>query len=497
MRQGAADAPPRSAVVDLGSNSVRLVVFEGAGRNPLPIVNERVALRLGRGIETSGRLAAEAMEQAMVVMTRYRAIVLAMRAAPFEVLATSAVRDAENGREFVAALTERMPGVPIRILSGKEEAELSAEGVLSGIPYADGVLADVGGGSLEVVRLVRGRAEEAATLRLGVIRLAERAGGDTARARAIVEADLAGVPWLGEGAGRDLYLVGGTFRALARVHIAQTNYPLTMVHHYTLGREVARDLTGVVAHASQRALERLPGLPHRRLADLPFAAVTLRRLLQATGASRVVFSASGLREGWFMRQVPEAVRAEDPLLAAAREWGVRLGRDPALAPALIAWTAPLFAEETEAAARLRQAACWMSDIGSREHAEYRAEQTFLRTLRLPGIGLDHPARAFLGLVLALRYDADRTAAFLAPVRSLLEMAAANRAEALGAALRLAYTLSAGAPVLLAATGLVRQGSRILLRLVKGSGVYPGEGVLHRLDRLAQVMGCEAAIEVTV
>jgi len=495
MRNGPpAAAAARPAVVDLGSNSVRLVVFDGLGRNPRPIINERATPRLARGIEASGRLDDGAMEQTRTVLHRYRCIVEAMHAEPFEVLGTSAVREAANGAEFIAALERRMPGVAIRILSGEEEAELSAEGVLCGIPTADGVLADVGGGSLELVRLDRGRAGAAATLPLGVIRLAERARGDTVRARAIVEAELAAVPWLADGGGRDLYLVGGTFRALARIHIAQTSYPLAIVHHYTLGREEARDLTAVIAGASERVLERLPGLPRRRIEDLPFAAVTLRRLLRATGARRVVFSGNGLREGWFMRHVAAAERALDPLLAAAREYGERLGRDPALPPALIAWTAPLFPAETPAAARLREAACWLSDIGSRDHPEYRAEQTVLRVLRQPGIGLDHHARAFLALVVALRYEADRSAAFLAPVRTLLDLASANRAEALGTALRLAYTLSAGTPRLLVETSLALCDSRIVLGLSEGAGVYAGDGVMRRLDRLAQVTGFETATE---
>ena len=162
---------------------------------------------------------------------------------PFEMLATAAVRDARNGADFVAGLQARMPDVPIRILSGQQEAEYSAEGVLCGIPTADGILADIGGGSLELVRLDRGARGVSHTLSLGAIRLAERAGGDPVRARAIAEADLATVPWLAEGANCDLYLVGGAWRALARIHMAQTGYPLQMVHHYTIGREEARDLT--------------------------------------------------------------------------------------------------------------------------------------------------------------------------------------------------------------------------------------------------------------
>jgi exopolyphosphatase/guanosine-5'-triphosphate,3'-diphosphate pyrophosphatase len=484
----------RSAIVDLGSNSVRLVVFEGLGRNPIAIFNEKAVLRLGRGVTTTGQLNAEAMAQALTVMNRYRAIAEAMEASPFEVLATSAVRDAKNGPEFVATLAERMPGVVIRVLSGEEEASLSAEGVLCGIPSADGILADIGGGSLELVRLDAGRNVAAATLPVGVIRLAERAGDDAARARAIAEAELAAVPWLGEGAGRDLYVVGGAWRALARIHIAQTHYPLNMVHHYTIGRDEARDLAGVIAGAGRRALERMAGAPRRRIDDLPYAAIVLRRLLRATGARRVVFSANGLREGWFMAQVPDSVRREDPLLSAGRDYAARLGRDPALPPALVAWTAPLFGAETPEQLRLRTVACWLSDIGSHDHPEYRAEQAYLRILRQPGIALDHHARVFLATTLALRYEAEPDAPFLNSARGLLSPDALRRAMILGVALRLAYTLSAGTTALLAGTAL-EVGATLTLRLAEGSGVFAGESVTRRLDRLAEALGLDATTEL--
>jgi exopolyphosphatase/guanosine-5'-triphosphate,3'-diphosphate pyrophosphatase len=488
---------PRCGVVDLGSNSVRLVVFEGHGRNPIAIFNEKAVLRLGRGLSATGRLNEDGMAQAFTVLHRYHAVARAMGAQPFEVLATAAVRDAQNGPNFVAALEARMPGVPIRILSGLQEAEYSAEGVLCGIPTADGILADIGGGSLEVVRLTAGKRGESQTLRLGVIRLAERSGNDTIRARAIAEEDMAAVPWLAEGADADLYLVGGAWRALARIHMAQTGYPLQMVHHYAIGREEARDLAGLISTAGRRALERLPAMPRRRIDDLPFAAVALRRLLRMTGVRRVVFSASGLREGWFMQRLPEDVRRQDPLLAAGHEMAARLGRDPSLPPALLAWTQPLFPNETPEAFRLREAACWLSDIGSHDHPEFRAEQAFLRVLRQPGIGLDHHARAFLALTTAMRYEVDANAGFLRPARLLLDVASANRAEVLGVALRLAYTLSAGTPDLLAGTALLLRGGQLVLRLQEDSGVFAGESVVRRLDRLAQALGLDAATEAAI
>ncbi len=488
------EGPWRCGVVDLGSNSVRLVVFEGHGRNPQAIFNEKAVLGLGRGLQVTGRLNQDAIGPALTVLERYYAVAQAMHAAPLEVLATAAVRDASNGPEFVAALQQRMPGVPVRILTGVEEAHFSADGVLLGFPGADGILGDLGGGSLEVVRLVNGKVQESASLPIGTIRLADRSNSDIARARAVVEAELRQVPWLAEGAGRDLYLVGGAWRALARMHIAQTGYPLAIVHHYGLRREEARDLAGVLMAASRRNLERMPGAPPRRMADLPFAAVVMRRLLRATGAARVVFSANGVREGWYSRLLTEAVRAEDPMLEAGRELAQGWGRDPDLPAALLAWTDPLFPEDDPLERVLREAACLVSDIGSHDHPEYRAEQAFLRVLRQHGAGLDHPARAFLALCAALRYEAAPTAEFLQPARTLMDERALARAEALGAALRLAYTLCGGTPALLNSTALQRRGNRLMLRLRLHSGVFAGESVERRLTTLAMALGLEPVVE---
>ena len=493
MQSSSATTPPRYAVVDLGSNSVRLVVFEGLDRNPTTIFNEKAVLRLGRGLQDTGRLNAEGVAQTVDVMGRYAAIARAMRAAPFEVLATAAVRDAANGAEFVADLKARMPGVPIRILSGEQEAGFSADGLLCGMPDADGLLADIGGGSLELVRIERGARGAGVSLKLGVIRLADRAGGDLERARVVAEGDLDAAPGLSEIAGRGLYLVGGAWRGLARVQMARSGYALNMIQSYTLTPQAARELAILIAGSPRRVLERMSGMPRRRVDDLPYAAIVLRRLLRSTGAGRVVFSALGLREGWYMQLLSAATRAEDPLLAAGHALSRRLGRDQGMPPALLGWTARLFPDETPQSSRLREAACWMSDAGSHDHPEYRAEQSFLRVLRQPGSGVDHPARAFLATVLALRYDTEPEAAFLAPARALMVPEAWRTATVLGMGLRLAYTLSAGTPDLLAGTEL-RLGRSLTLRLTEGTGVFAGESVTRRLDRLGQALGVPAMME---
>ena len=496
----ASSRPPRAAVVDLGSNSVRLVVFEGKARNPVTIFNEKSVVRLGRGLETTGRLNPDGVQQAVALLQRFNAVARSMNAHPFEVLATAAVRDASNGPEFVEQLRRVMPDVPIRILSGEEEADYAATGVLCGLPEADGVVADIGGGSLELIRLEDGRKRQAQTLKLGVIRLSDRAGGSLETARAIVEDDLMGVDWLKDAGGRTLYLVGGAFRALARLQISRTFYPLNIVHQYDLRADEAREMTGWIIASSRRALERLPGAPRKRLEDLPFAAIVLRRLLRRMAPHRVVFCVDGLREGWFMRHVAPEVMSEDPLDAASRDMASRLGRNDALPPALIEWTRALFdapagglLSETTMQARLRSSACWMSDSGASDHPEYRAEQTFLRVLRQPGMAFDHPTRAFLALTLAMRYEAELDQPFLQPARRLLDTAGFRRAEILGLALRLAYTLCAGVPELLEGTSLRPQNNRLVLRLGSDRGMFTGESVSRRLERLAQAVGMQPEI----
>ncbi len=496
---------PRAAVVDLGSNSVRLVVFEGKARNPVTIFNEKAVVRLGRGLENTGLLNPEGVVQALALMRRFHAVALSLDADPFEVLATAAVRDASNGAAFVGQLREIMPAVPVRILSGEEEADYAATGVLCGLPEADGTVADIGGGSLELVRVQGGEKRRAQTLKLGVIRLSDRAGGDLERARALVEQDLGGVDWLRGHGGRTLYLVGGAFRALARLQIARTFYPLNIVHHYELSADEAREMTGWITGSSRRTLERMPGAPRKRLEDLPYAAIVLRRLLRRMGPDRVRFCVDGVREGWFMRHVAPEVMGQDPLEAASREMAEQFGRNTALPPALVAWTDALFGQagrgvlggEAPAQRRLRVSACWMSDSGALDHPEYRAEQTFLRVLRQPGVAFDHPTRAFLALTLAMRYETELDQPFLQPARRLLEIPAFRRAEVLGLALRLAYSLCAGVPDLLAGTSLAVQDGRLVLRLAGERGTINGESVGRRLDRLAQAVGLPPEIAIAI
>ena len=329
-----------------------------------------------------------------------------------------------------------------------------------------------------------------------MIRLAERSGDDPVRARAIAEADMAAVPWLAEGAGADLYLVGGAWRALARIHMAQTGYPLHMVHHYTIGREEARDLAGLIATAGRRALERLPAMPRRRIDDLPFAAVVLRRLLRATGVRRVVFSASGLREGWFMQRMPEEMRRQDPLLAAGREMAARLGRDPSLPPALLAWTAAAVSRTR----RRRRAGCARRPAGCPTSAA-----TTIRNSAPSRRSCACCASRASGWI-TTRGRSSRwpwrcaTRSRPTPVPATRRGCCSTWPAPTGPR---CWGSRCGWPTRCRparrtcwpAPALSLRGGQLLLRLQEDSGVFAGESVMRRLDRLAQALGLEAATEM--
>ena len=485
-------AAGRVAVVDIGSNSIRLVVFSHASRAPFTLFNEKVLCGLGRGLDATGKLNEAGAKLALDNLTRFVRLAKAMAVKRLDLLATAAVRDAKNGAEFVAEV-ERRCRVRVRMISGEEEARLSALGVLSGIPEADGLMGDLGGGSLELVALDRGRLGAHATLPLGPVRLMDSMVDDLDAARAVIDKHLGGVGWLGDLRGRTFYPVGGAWRTLARIHMDQIGYPLHVIHHYSIARRQAEDLVRILGRLGRRSLSSIPGLSKRRLETLPFAALTLERVLRVAKPDRVVFSAFGLREGHLFAALPAVERAKDPLIAACAEFAEAEARFGDLGRLLQDWIDPLFVGEDAEARRLRLAACTLSDIGWRDHPDYRAEQAFTRILRLPIAGIDHKGRVAIALAVFVRYggEADMTA-----MHSALAMLSEDEREhwqSVGLALRLAYALSAATPAILKQSSIAVGDAKVTLRLPKGHDALLGEAVERRLQALAGALGKTAAV----
>jgi len=493
MPDHAANVPEgRIAVVDVGSNSLRLVVFERLGAALLPLLNEKVMCGLGRGIADTGRLNRDGVELALANMQRFVTLARGLGVDHLAIIATAAVREATDGVAF-AEMIERLCGVQVRIIDGVEEARLSATGVLAGIPDADGVVGDLGGGSVELVRVGGSGGAPAigagVTLPLGPLRLAEQ--GDNRKGIAeTIERVVAGTAILREASGKTLYLVGGAWRAIARLHMEQARYPLHIIHQYTITRAQAESFLDIVARLSRRSLERITTINRKRLEVVPMAATILRRLVAAGRPEQLVFSAFGLREGYAHGLLPAEPRL-DPLVAACIGVAGSQSRSRSDGDRLQAWTAPLFPALSGSARRLHRAACWLSDIAWAEHPDYRAEHAFTRSLRMPVGAIGHAERVFIASVLHARYGGAADDPIRAATRPLLDDRAAGEARSLGLALRLAYTLCGGALDLLAGVRLVREDDGLVLELPASGSLFTGEAVQRRFDALSRALGLGA------
>ncbi len=490
-------ATGRIGIIDLGSNSLRLAVFERHGGVLFPLINEKVMCGLARGLSTSGRLNRDGMALAMVNLRRFVALAHAIGVDHLAVLATAAVRDASDGQVFADEVA-RECRVPVAIIDGAEEARLSAAGVLAGIPEAEGIVGDLGGGSVELVRVGPGLAAEGGrighgiTLPLGPLRLAEL--GDNAKAVSeAVERSLAAAPVARGVIGQNLYLVGGASRALARLHMDHTHYPLHIVHHYTIARAEAEAFFEIIGRLSRKSLERITTISRKRLEMVPLAAVMLRKLVAVAGPQRVIFSAFGLREGYAYGLIPPAERSPDPLLAACMAIGRTESRFAPNGDRLQEWTAPLFPALSDRMRRLHRAACWLGDIAWIEHPDYRPEQAFARSLRMPIAAITHPDRVFVAAVLHTRYGGAADDPVRDPTRALLDPQAAAAVRTLGLALRLAYTLCGGRIELLSETWLGRDGATLVLEVPPADGLFMGETVQRRLDAVARSLGATSVL----
>jgi exopolyphosphatase/guanosine-5'-triphosphate,3'-diphosphate pyrophosphatase len=480
------------AVIDIGSNSIRLVVYEGAQRAPTPVFNEKVLCGLARGLDKTGRLAEERVEMALAALTRFRALVHVMGVDRVDVVATSAVRDAENGGDFVAAVRARC-GFDMRVLTGEEEARLSAFGALSGIPDANGVMGDLGGGSLELVSIDGGSTADFGTFPLGPLRLIDVANGSVPKAKKIIDERIAAIPWLPGWAGKTFYPVGGAWRMLASVHMAKTHYPLHVIHQYTISSEEAVEFARFVGKLGERTLKSVPGVSRQRLESVPYAAYLFERVLLESRVDEVVFCAYGVREGCLYDRLSPRERRIDPLLAISQREAERMGRATADGEVLFDWISPIFADETPRQGRLRLAACHLADIGWSEHPDYRAEMVFSRILRHPVVGTDHPGRLFMALAVASRHSALDPRFIRREAGSMLKKEEMELASIIGLAMRLAYTFSGGVISLLQQARLGRDRDRLTLSLPEHADILVGDVVARRFRALARALDCKADV----
>ena len=488
----------RVGIIDLGSNSLRLAIFERHGAALFPLLNEKVMCGLARGLSTTGRLNPEGTVLAFVNLQRFVALARSIGVDHLAVLATAAIRDADDGPAFADKVT-RECDVPVAVIDGPEEARLSAMGVLAGIPEADGVVGDMGGGSVELVRVRAQRSEtvdnaarigRGISLPLGPLRLAEL--GDSPRALSeAVDRALATTPIARAGGEGNLYLVGGAARAIARLHMEHAHYPLHIVHGYTITRGEAETFFDIIGRLSRKSLERITTISRKRLEMVPLAALILRRLITAIAPKQIIFSAYGLREGYASSLAMPTQTGSDPLIAACTAIAWAESRFVPDGDRLLRWTEPLFPDLPERTRRLHHAACWLGDIAWMEHPDYRAQEAFTRSLRLPLAAISHAERVFVASVLHTRYGGAVDDPFREPTSALLDAGAAGEVRALGGALRLAYALTGGRIELLSDTWLGRERGSLIFEVPSGNSLFVGETMQRRLGAVARALGTTA------
>jgi exopolyphosphatase/guanosine-5'-triphosphate,3'-diphosphate pyrophosphatase len=480
--------PARIAVIDVGSNTVRLVAFDLQGRIPQLIFNEKAFCGLGRTLATTGRMDADGMTMALDTIHRYVTLADQMRVSHLDIVATAAVREAANRDEFARRVEAVTGGRALRIISGAEEARYAALGVIAAIPDADGVAGDLGGGSLELVGIDGGSVGRGESLPLGTLRLLDAHGGDLTAATRAIDAALDEQGWLADYRGRTFYAVGGTWRAIARLHMAAHDYPLRILHNYEIGREDLRRFLRELPQHTTDASVTAAGISRKRVSMLPVASMILQRVLKRLAPRRIVISGLGLREGILFHHAPDELKRADPLLAFCREMATRRSRFPEHGDDLMRWIDPLFRRENLREKRLRYAVCLLSDIAWSGHPSYRAELAMDQIMLAQVLGTDHPGRAFIGMALFVLNGGTSTAPATERARRLLSQPEVDRACVVGLALRLAQRISGGTRELLGLARLGLDEQRILLSIAPDGAYMAGESVQRRLEQLAAVFG---------
>ncbi|MEX0304472.1 MAG: Ppx/GppA family phosphatase [Leisingera sp.] len=483
-----ARALSRVGVVDVGSNSVRLVVFDGAARSPAYFYNEKIMCALGAGLSESGRLNPEGRKRALSALRRFQQLAEGMGLPPLSAVATAAVRDAEDGPEFCDEVL-RETGLKIHVIDGREEARLSAQGVLLGWPGAYGLVCDIGGSSMELAEIQDNTVGQRVTSSLGPLKLRDVKGGRKGRKAHIKEVIEQLKAEMGPQRDR-LFLVGGSWRAIARVDMHRRGYPLKVLHEY---RMTAADVRATAKYIAENDLDKLRsacGISSSRIGLVPYAIDVLTRLVKTFKPKDIAVSSYGIREGLLYEQMPQRLRERDPLIEASRFAEAKDARIPGFGKTLYEFVSPLFSGTRQSTKRLVKAACLLHDVSWRAHPDYRAEVCFDNATRANLGGLKHSERVFLGLALLHRYSNKRQGSAFEHLYGLLDDKSQHEAEVLGKAMRF------GAMLMVTGKGEIgalrwQPRKRVLhVELPVAARALYGEVAESRLQSLGKALGAE-------
>lgn len=476
------------AIIDIGSNTVRLVIYGGPARAPDVLHNEKVTARLGKSVAENGQLSKRASAQALAALARYRALLALKGVDRVDVVATAAVRDASNGPAFLEKVAAM--GFAVRLLSGEQEAVTSAHGVMGAFPGASGIVGDLGGGSLELVDIGpdgcrHGFSMPLGTLRLPALRaLGERAFGQSI-AKSLKKADWTAAP------GATLYLVGGSLRAFARYAMAQLSWPIDDPHGFELSAVDAARIAKTLSKRKPESMLPVAGIASGRLAALPDTAALVGLLVRNLKPAKLVFSAWGLREGLLCESMAPSTLGQDPLVAGAAAFVAEQGISTHTAAMVAGWTAAASMGETlERRERLRLTATMLCLATATVEPNLRPDLARDWALRKRWIGAHSHERAMLSAAMIAntgRLELPEYLTRIAPEGALRE------AQAWGLGARLCRRFSGCAPDGLSGSSLTREGGVLVLAVNEKLAPLVNEGVERDLKALATHLGLKSEV----
>lgn len=471
------------AVVDIGSNSVRLVVYSGRQRAPSPIFNEKVMAGLGAGLREDGRMSLDSEQKALSALCRYKLLLRHMGVRDAQVVATAAVRDASNADDFVRAVNDI--GFSCEVISAEDEARLSGMGVVSAFPGATGIVGDLGGGSLELVQVGDGETSRGISLPLGVLRV-ERGKAGEKQAREMLKRGIKDAGLAKSGRGEPFFMVGGSWRALAKLDMIATDFPLPATHHY----RIKLDRVAELRRLAERASELDGALSGARLASAPVAAMLLQHIAEELKPSELIVSAFGLREGLLFSQLDEKSRRLDPLIDAARDAGGGEHRFGQHGDLLHEWIAPLF-DDSPKMQRLRLASCLLADVAWQAAPMFRADRGVEMALHGDWTAVDAAGRVIMAQALTSNFGRDTLPD--SRLTQLVKPEHLQRAHLWGLAMRLGQRLSGGVAAVLERSSLNLSRTAVTLCVPHRSEALAGDAVRRRLQRLADAFGRKAEV----
>lgn len=482
------------AIIDIGSNTVRLVVYENRERAPYVLFNEKVFCGLGRGVAETGNMIDEAMDLAEKTLKRFAMLIVKMGIDDPRVVATSAVRDAKNSLDFVDRIKD-YTGLSIEVIKGVEEARLSANGVICALPHASGVVADLGGGSLELATIHERQVSNECTLPIGPLRLQDQEGHWFDNPKRMVKKNLAEIEWLSESKGQKFYAVGGAWRSLARIHMDMIDYPHVNMHNYVIPVNDIMSLAKKVSKMSLVEVYQYRGIiSEKRAKILSLASLTLYHLLKILKPSKFVVSGFGVREGVLYDRMSDEVRGQDPLIVGCHQVAEMTGRFPEHGQRLYNWITPLFESETDEQKRLRLAICILSDVGWRGHPEYRADKVVSEVLYGRFGGISHWGVGLISMALYTCYGGARQYSDQVEIAAgLINRQDLDYARKIGMALRLAQRLSAGTERGLKIAKLEANEDCLFLKVKKEKKDIMNDVVIKRLESLARIFDLDPKV----